>query len=44
MRDWCTVSFEVGLKLTSILPSDIYYDMEYCIDYSTLRKIPKGMS
>ncbi|GAU25020.1 hypothetical protein TSUD_154940, partial [Trifolium subterraneum] len=31
---------KVGLKLTSILPSDFYYDMEYCVDYSTFRKIP----
>jgi DNA (cytosine-5)-methyltransferase 1 len=35
---------QVGLKLTSILPSDFYYDMEYCVDYSTFRKIPTGMS
>ncbi|KAF7809440.1 DNA (cytosine-5)-methyltransferase CMT2 isoform X2 [Senna tora] len=30
----------VGIKLTSILPSDFYYDMEYCVDYSTFRSIP----
>ncbi|KEH20304.1 DNA (cytosine-5)-methyltransferase [Medicago truncatula] len=31
---------KVGLKLASNLPSDFYYDMEYCVDYSTFRKIP----
>ncbi|CAJ2636066.1 unnamed protein product [Trifolium pratense] len=35
---------KVGLKLTSILPSDFYYDMEYCVDYSTFRKIPSEAS
>ncbi|KAK4261514.1 hypothetical protein QN277_004501 [Acacia crassicarpa] len=29
----------IGLKLTSILPSDFYYNMEYCVDYSTFRTI-----
>ncbi|XP_012573783.1 DNA (cytosine-5)-methyltransferase CMT2 isoform X2 [Cicer arietinum] len=33
---------KVGLKLNSVLPSDFYYDMEYCVDYSTFRKIPTG--
>ncbi|XP_020227440.1 DNA (cytosine-5)-methyltransferase CMT2 isoform X2 [Cajanus cajan] len=30
----------VGLKLASISPSDFYYDMEYCVDYSSFRNIP----
>ncbi|KAK7360619.1 hypothetical protein VNO77_02626 [Canavalia gladiata] len=30
----------VGLKLASVLPSDFYYDMEYCVDYSTFHNIP----
>ncbi|XP_062073414.1 DNA (cytosine-5)-methyltransferase CMT2 [Humulus lupulus] len=29
----------VGLKISSIAPSDFYYDMEYCVDYSTFRSI-----
>ncbi|XP_028783969.1 DNA (cytosine-5)-methyltransferase CMT2 [Neltuma alba] len=29
----------VGLKLTSVLPFDFYYDMEYCVDYSTFRSL-----
>ncbi|RDY09025.1 DNA (cytosine-5)-methyltransferase CMT2, partial [Mucuna pruriens] len=33
----------VGLKLASISPSDFYYDMEYCVDYSTFRNIPTGI-
>ncbi|BAT75263.1 hypothetical protein LR48_Vigan01g165500 [Vigna angularis] len=34
----------VGLKLASISPSDLYYDMEYCVDYSTFRNIPTDAS
>ncbi|KAL2333947.1 hypothetical protein Fmac_015160 [Flemingia macrophylla] len=30
----------VGWKLASISPSDFYYDMEYCVEYSTFRNIP----
>ncbi|CAJ1942125.1 unnamed protein product [Sphenostylis stenocarpa] len=30
----------VGLKLASISPSDLYYDMEYRVDYSTFCNIP----
>ncbi|XP_061366896.1 DNA (cytosine-5)-methyltransferase CMT2 [Gastrolobium bilobum] len=30
----------VGLKFTSVLPSDFYYDMEYCVDYSAFHNIP----
>ncbi|KAK7386807.1 hypothetical protein VNO78_27143 [Psophocarpus tetragonolobus] len=30
----------VGQKLASISPSDFYYDMEYCVDYSTFRNLP----
>ncbi|CAL0330829.1 unnamed protein product [Lupinus luteus] len=30
----------VGLKLTSISPSDFYYDMGYSVDYSTFHNIP----
>ncbi|PON41822.1 C-5 cytosine methyltransferase [Parasponia andersonii] len=29
----------VGLKISSISPADFYYDMEYCVDYSTFRSI-----
>ncbi|KAM1024158.1 hypothetical protein ACFX2I_037349 [Malus domestica] len=31
------ISPKVGLKVNSISPSDFYYDMEYCVDYSTFR-------
>ncbi|KAI5419022.1 hypothetical protein KIW84_043291 [Lathyrus oleraceus] len=31
---------KVGLKLTSVSPSNFYYDMEYCVEYSTFCKIP----
>ncbi|KAL5172715.1 DNA (cytosine-5)-methyltransferase CMT2 [Glycine soja] len=34
----------VGLKLASISSSDFYYDMEYCVDYSTFRNIPTDAS
>ncbi|TKY58485.1 DNA (cytosine-5)-methyltransferase CMT2 [Spatholobus suberectus] len=34
----------VGLKLASISPSDFYYDMEYCVDYSTFRNMPTDAS
>ncbi|ONI05793.1 hypothetical protein PRUPE_5G024100 [Prunus persica] len=30
---------KVGLKGNSILSSDFYYDMEYCVDYSTFRSL-----
>ncbi|XP_057415926.1 DNA (cytosine-5)-methyltransferase CMT2-like isoform X2 [Lotus japonicus] len=30
----------VNMNLTSNSPSDFYYDMEYCVDYSTFRNIP----
>ncbi|CAL9028724.1 unnamed protein product [Prunus brigantina] len=33
------VSPRVGLKRNSILSSDFYYDMEYCVDYSTFRSL-----
>ncbi|CAB4309496.1 unnamed protein product [Prunus armeniaca] len=33
------VSPRVGLKGNSILSSDFYYDMEYCVDYSTFRSL-----
>nr|XP_011465070.1 PREDICTED: DNA (cytosine-5)-methyltransferase CMT2 isoform X1 [Fragaria vesca subsp. vesca] len=35
--DVTQISPRVGLKVKSILSSDFYYDMEYCIDYSTFR-------
>ncbi|XP_058768023.1 DNA (cytosine-5)-methyltransferase CMT2-like isoform X1 [Vicia villosa] len=31
---------KVGLRVTSVSPSNFYYDMEYCVEYSTFRKIP----
>ncbi|KAL5063487.1 hypothetical protein RYX36_025224 [Vicia faba] len=31
---------KVGPRSTSVLPSNFYYDMEYCVEYSTFRKIP----
>lgn len=34
--------FQVGLKGNSILSSDFYYDMEYCVDYSTFRSLITG--
>lgn len=34
--------FQVGLKVNSISPSDFYYDMEYCVDYSTFRSFISG--
>ncbi|XP_024173771.1 DNA (cytosine-5)-methyltransferase CMT2 isoform X1 [Rosa chinensis] len=33
------ISPRVGLKVKSIASSDFYYDMEYCIDYSTFRTL-----
>ncbi|BBH02766.1 chromomethylase 2 [Prunus dulcis] len=36
------VSPRVGLKGNSILSSDFYYDMEYCVDYSTFRSLITG--
>ncbi|KAF4401783.1 hypothetical protein G4B88_000831 [Cannabis sativa] len=33
------VTPRIGLKMSSIAPSDFYYDMEYCVDYSTFRSI-----
>ncbi|KAH7514814.1 hypothetical protein FEM48_Zijuj11G0130500 [Ziziphus jujuba var. spinosa] len=33
------LSPRVGVKLNSISPSDFYYDMEYCVDYSTFRSL-----
>ncbi|KAI4327996.1 hypothetical protein L6164_020396 [Bauhinia variegata] len=38
------ISPRVGLKLTSIPPSDFYYDMEYCVEYSTFRSMPTDNS
>ncbi|KAJ0959742.1 hypothetical protein J5N97_000577 [Dioscorea zingiberensis] len=32
----------VGLKVKSIASPDFYYDMEYCIDYSTFRTLVTG--
>ncbi|KAJ7953371.1 Cytosine-specific methyltransferase [Quillaja saponaria] len=34
----------VGLKLNSIPPSNFYYDMEYCVDYSTFRSLETDKS
>ncbi|CAK8562024.1 unnamed protein product [Lathyrus sativus] len=31
---------KVGPRLTSVSPSNFYYDMEYCVEYSTFRKMP----
>lgn len=33
---------QVGVKLNSVSPSDFYYDMEYCVDYSTFRSLVMG--
>ncbi|KAF3447847.1 hypothetical protein FNV43_RR08553 [Rhamnella rubrinervis] len=30
---------KVGSKMNSVSPSDYYYDMEYCVDYSTFRSL-----
>ncbi|XP_057467663.1 DNA (cytosine-5)-methyltransferase CMT2-like [Actinidia eriantha] len=30
----------LGLQPNSIPPSDFYYDMEYCVEYSTFRTLP----
>ncbi|GLT80633.1 hypothetical protein SLA2020_520640 [Shorea laevis] len=32
----------VGLKANSIPQSDFYFDMEYCVDYSTFQTLPTG--
>ncbi|XP_024030561.1 DNA (cytosine-5)-methyltransferase CMT3 isoform X2 [Morus notabilis] len=34
----------VGLKINSISPCDFYYDMEYCVDYSTFQSIESDNS
>ncbi|XP_009343271.1 DNA (cytosine-5)-methyltransferase CMT2-like [Pyrus x bretschneideri] len=36
------ISPKVGLKVNSISRSDFYYDMEYCVDYSTFRSFISG--
>ena len=33
---------QVGLRLKSNLRTDFYYDMEYCVDYSTFRCLVIG--
>lgn len=33
---------QLGLKLNSIPQSDYYFDMEYCVEYSTFRTLPSG--
>ncbi|CAK9153274.1 unnamed protein product [Ilex paraguariensis] len=36
----CIISkVHVGLKTNSIAPLDFYYDMEYCVEYSTFRNL-----
>ncbi|KAK8650343.1 hypothetical protein V6N13_139988 [Hibiscus sabdariffa] len=34
------ISPKLGLKSNSLPPSDFYFDMEYCVDYSTFRTLP----
>lgn len=43
-KQYYVCDLQVGLKLASISPSDLYYDMEYCVDYSTFRNIQTGVS
>ncbi|XP_074270247.1 DNA (cytosine-5)-methyltransferase CMT2-like isoform X2 [Silene latifolia] len=35
------ISPELKFDLSSLPPSDYYYDMEYCLDYSTFRNLPR---
>ncbi|KAK6274454.1 hypothetical protein POUND7_004163 [Theobroma cacao] len=35
---------KLGLKLNSIPQSDYYFDMEYCVEYSTFRTLPSDDS
>lgn len=42
---FCFSSFcalQLGLQPNSIQPSDFYYDMEYCVEYSTFRTLLTG--
>ncbi|VFQ89132.1 unnamed protein product [Cuscuta campestris] len=34
------ISSGLDFKVDDIPPSDFYYDMEYCVDYSTFRNLP----
>ncbi|XP_048500700.1 DNA (cytosine-5)-methyltransferase CMT2 isoform X2 [Beta vulgaris subsp. vulgaris] len=38
------VSHQLNMNSSSIEPSDFYYDMEYCLEYSTFRNLPRGDS
>lgn len=33
---------QIGLKSNSIPSSDFYFDMEYCVEYSTFRTLLTG--
>ncbi|KAK2662616.1 hypothetical protein Ddye_001190 [Dipteronia dyeriana] len=35
---------KIGLKSNSIPPSGFYFDMEYCVEYSTFRTLPSDKS
>ncbi|MBA0853443.1 hypothetical protein Goshw_017633 [Gossypium schwendimanii] len=36
------ISPKLGLKSNSLPRSDFYFDMEYCVDYSTFHNLPPG--
>ncbi|TYG58151.1 hypothetical protein ES288_D08G199100v1 [Gossypium darwinii] len=38
------ISPKLGLKSNSLPRSDFYFDMEYCVDYSTFRNLPPDNS
>uniref|UniRef100_A0A803LTS4 Cytosine-specific methyltransferase n=1 Tax=Chenopodium quinoa TaxID=63459 RepID=A0A803LTS4_CHEQI len=38
------VSSQLNLNSSSVEPSDFYYDMEYCLEYSTFRNLPRENS
>ncbi|KAL5550863.1 hypothetical protein UlMin_001039 [Ulmus minor] len=38
------IKTRVGSKVNSISPADFYYDMEYCVDYSTFRTFRPDIS